>query len=254
MKTIVFLLAVFSLAVAQKPPVKSNRQVLLDFRVQRNAAPPRIPNATQRTVLSKVFRRYLTDDNKCNPQFDAGQSNDRLASARRAGQIVPLINDVVNGSFTAPGQTQTLYVIAVNECNATHADNFGTKRVAIFSGQQLVADVDVEFKSRIVRKTDLDGDGVDELLMTTSDMGQGTYIAMATLVSFQNGRHRAIEEFGTVIEDSCATGRPKSTTRASVLYLTEAAPGKMPRLSMENYESPCSTRKRWRFVSSGRMQ
>lgn len=254
MKTIVFLLAVAALAVAQKPPAKGNRQVLLDFRIIRNASPLRIPIATQRNVLSKVFRRYLTDDSKCNPQFDANQSNDRLAAARRAGQIAPSIYDVANGSFTAPGQTETLYLIGVGECNASHAENFGTKRVAIFSGPRLVADVDVDFKNVIVRKTDLNGDGVDELLMTGGDMNQGILIEIAALVSFQNGRQRVIEDFGTVIEDSCASGIPGSSARASVLYLSELTPGKMPRLTMENYQSPCRNRRVWRFLSSGKMQ
>ena len=128
MKPILFLLVVASLAFAQKIPPK---KVLLDFRMNRNVAPARIPATTQKYVLSKVFRRYLTDQNKCNAQFDASGDADPLAAARKAGQIVPSISDTATGSFTAAGQSQTLYVISVSECNASHADNFGTKRVAI---------------------------------------------------------------------------------------------------------------------------
>jgi hypothetical protein len=203
--------------------------------------------------LSKIFRRYLSDADKCKRDFTAS-SGDYLAAARRSGQIVPSISDVATGSFTAPGQTQTAYVIYVGECDASHAENFGSKRVAIFSGQQLVADVDVDFRGSIVRKTDLNGDGIDELLMTTGDMAQGTVIEMASLLEFRNGRVRVIEDFGTVVEDSCASLMSGSSAKASVLSIMDSEPGKMPKLKIDNYVASCRNTKRWRFLSTGKMQ
>ncbi|HEU4766656.1 MAG TPA: hypothetical protein VFS77_04755 [Pyrinomonadaceae bacterium] len=254
MKTILFLLVVASLAFAQKPAPNKNRQVLLDFRVNRNVAPAAIPAATQRYVLSKVFRRYLTDANRCNAQFDARGDADPLAAARKAGQIVPEIFDSAKGSFTAAGQSQTLYVISVSECNASHADNFGTKRVAIFAGQQLIAEFDVNFYQSIIRKTDLDGDGIDELLMTHGYTGQGTVTESAALLSFQNGRLRVIEDFGVVSENSCASGFPGSAASASVLYIADAVPAQMPTFPRDNYAATCRSPNRWKFVSSGKIQ
>jgi hypothetical protein len=228
-------------------------QVLFDFRKDHAGGPAKITSATQRMVLSKVFRRYLTDEDKCKRDFNAS-GNDYLSSARRAGQIVPAIGGAATGSFTAPGQTQTAYVIFVGECDASHAENFGSKRVAIFSGQQLVADVDVDFRSRIVRKTDLNGDGVDELLMTTGDMAQGTLIEIAALLEFRDGRVRVIEDFGTVVEDSCASLAPGSSSKASVLSILDVEPGKMPKLKIDNYVASCRNTRRWRFLSTGKMQ
>ena|SRR5215204_2058628 len=255
MRVIFVVLIIVSLAIAQRPPAPKGRQLLLDFRTDHNPADTKIPPATQRYVLSKVFRRYLTDQNRCNGQFDAGNASDPLAAARKGGQIAPMISDVATGSFTAAGQMQTAYVIFVGECNASHADNFGTKRVAIFAGQQLVADFDADFKNTIERQIDLNGDGIDELLMSGGDMGQGTLVETAALVSFQNGRLRVIEDFGTVVEDDCATVRPGSTTKASALYFsTSFAPGMMPKLTQENFVAGCNKTKRWRHLSSGRME
>jgi hypothetical protein len=238
MKTILLLI----LALAPVP--QRQRQVLFDFRLDRASAPPKISPATQREVLSKVFRRYLTDANRCKANFDAGE--DFLSGARKAGQIVPQIGEMVTGSFTAAGQTETAYVIFVNECNASHADNFGSKRVAIFSGPRLVADVDVQFKDSIVLKTDLDKDGIDELLMKSGYMGQGELTEMAALLSFQNGRVRVIQDFNTVVTDDCAAVRPDSSSKAAVLSLMNAAPGQMPKIKIDYYAAGCSRVKRWR--------
>ncbi len=257
MKTvpIIFLIALTAVGlVAQRPTRPAPRkQTLADFRLNETNTSPKIPAGIQRSVLSKVFRRYLTDEARCNRNFDAGNGADPLRAARNAGQIVPLIVDSATGSFTASGQTQTAYVISVSECNASHADNYGTKRVAIFSGPQLVADMDVDFRGSIARKTDLNGDGLDELLMTTGDMNQGTLIEMASLVSFQNGRLRVIEDFGTVTEDSCASEAPGSSAKASVISYAEAFPGLMPKLHVDNYVAGCAKTRRWRFLSAGKM-
>jgi hypothetical protein len=260
MKTVSLILLNFALAcaglVAQKQPTttpKKSKQILYDSRLDLTSTTPKIPLGTQRNVLSKVFRKYLTDEGKCNPQFVASDT-DPLKAARKAGQIVPSILDMTTGSFTATGRAETLYVISVSECNASHADNFGTKRVAIFAGPQLIADVDLDFKSNIVRKTDLNGDGIDELLMTSGFMNQGILVEMAALLDFQNGRLRVIEDLGTVTEDSCGSGIPGSTSRASVVSISDVVPGKFPQLRIDNYEANCRKAKRWRFLSTGKMQ
>ena len=254
MKTILILLVVVSPALAQKPLLQKDRQVLFDFRKDTNNPAPKISAATERMVLSKMFRKYLRDQNQCNQQFDTSNNSDYLAAARRAGEIVPSIFTVATGSFTAAGQQQTLYLVSVSECNASHADAFGSKRVAIFTGQRLVADLDINFKDNIAIKTDLNSDGIDELLLTSVDQHQGTVEEMATLVTFQNGRVNVVHDFGLVIEDSCASLMAGSASKASLIYMTVDAPGTMPKLSVENYQTGCNKTKRWRLISRGQLQ
>ena len=106
-----------------------------------------------------------------------------------------------------------------------------------------------------MRKTDLNSDGIDELLMNTGDMSMGTLTEMATLVSFQGGRRRVIQDFGAVVEDSCAAEMPSSTSEASVIYISDVVPGNMPKLTQENYSSSCRGKTRhWRLVSRGKRQ
>ncbi|MFN2408106.1 MAG: hypothetical protein ABR594_18830 [Pyrinomonadaceae bacterium] len=240
MKTLLILLLTFTPLWQKQSP----RQVLYDFRNERTTRPQRISPAIERDVLSKVFRSYLTDPNRCKAEFEAGE--DFLAGARRAGQIVPDVAEVIIGSFTAAGQTETAYLIFVNECNASHADNYGSKRLAIFSGLRLVADIDLDFRSGVVSKTDLDKDGINELLMTSGDMHQGEMIQTAALVSLQNGRMRVVQDFGTVVEDNCASLKRGSAAKAKVLYLTDAAPGQMPRITVAHFAGRCGNVRRWR--------
>jgi len=251
MKSISFALLVLlgfvHLVSGQRPAPP--KQVLHDFRTESTRVSPKVTSATQRSVLSKVFRKYLSDGNKCNPRSEGD-----LEASRKAGQIAPSIIDSATGSFTAAGQTQTAYVISVAECGASHAEHWGSDRIAIFNGQQLVADLDIGFRSSIVRKTDLNADGVHELLMTSGWTGQGTLIEAAALLSFQNGTLQVIEDFETVVEDGCDSGFEGSSARASVLSIGTSAAGKMPKLRQENYESNCANKKRWRFVSTGKME
>ena len=156
----------------------------------------------------------------------------------------------MSGSFTGVGQTQTAYIISVGECNASHADNYGSKRIAIFDRQKPVANIDVNFNSSILRKTDLNGDGIDELLLSTGDMAQGTLIETATLYSFENAKATVIEDFGQVTEDSCASGMAGSDVKAAVITIGAATAGKMPKFKVNNYQSPCRDVKRWHVVKS----
>lgn len=239
MKLILLLLLAATPVLAQR-----QRTILFDFRKDHANPAYEVNTATERDVLRKVFRRYHTDAKRCGESVDAGE--DFLAAARKSGQILPDIAEAITGSFTAAGQTETAYLIFVNECNASHADNYGSKRLAIFSGSRLVADIDLNFKDNISSKNDLNMDGIDELLLTSSYMGQGELTVMAALVSFQDGRMNVIQDFGTVEMDTCATLRPGSTTKAAVLSITNAKLGQMPQIRADNYVAGCGKVKRWR--------
>jgi hypothetical protein len=77
---------------------------------------------------------------------------------------------------------------------------------------------------------------------------------MATLVSFQNGRRKVIQDFGSVVLDSCASGFPSSTSEVSVIYISDVVPGQMPKITQENYSSRCLKTKRWKLVSRGKRE
>jgi hypothetical protein len=143
MKPLLLLLTLATLTMAQQAELKKDRQILFDFRNVRNTMPRKITPATERSVLTRVFRRYLTNQNQCNSQL------------------------------------------------------------------LLVADVDVDFKENIERKTDLNGDGIDELLMTSGYTNQGTTTDQAALETRPQGKDTVMS-------------RPRSTPRARNRSISQA--------------------------------
>ncbi|MDQ3472161.1 MAG: hypothetical protein M3447_00340 [Acidobacteriota bacterium] len=252
MKTLLSI-ALISLCACIQVTGQSNRETLFDFRTQTRNNPPRITAATSKKVLDAVFRKYLSDARFCREDVEMVGAEDYLGTMRQIGQIVPSIMDLATGSFTAAGENQIAYVVSVGECNASHADNFGSKRLAIFSGNKLVLNVDLDFKSGILKKTDVDANGIDELLLLGGDMNQGILIETAALVEVRNRKLAVVQDFQKVFEDSCASLIRGSGIEASVIFLGPARSGQMPAFQVENYRSGCGRTKRWRLMSKGIM-
>ncbi len=252
MKTLVSIVLI-SLCACIPIAAQSTRAKLFDFRTQTRNNPPRITAASSKQVLDAVFRKYLSDPRYCKADVETSGAEDYLAAMRKAGQFVPSILDTASGSFTAAGEKQIAYVISVGECDASHADNFGSKRLAVFSGNKLVLDVDLNFKSGILKKTDLDANGVDELLLLGGDMHQGILVETAALVEVRNRKLAVVQEFQKVFEDSCASLIAGSGIEASVIFLGPERSGQLPEFQVENYRSRCGRTKRWRLMSKGIM-
>ena len=83
----------------------SRKLVLFDLR-DAPISTPKITPATERMVLSKLFRRYLTDSTKCDADFDLGSASDPLLAARNASQITPSITDALPEVLLPPAKSK----------------------------------------------------------------------------------------------------------------------------------------------------
>ena len=235
---------------------RAGRQVLYDFRSESRDKSPNLTPAAERKILSAVFNSYLERSEDCQRVEETSVPDDYLAVARRAGQFVPSVVAMAAGSFTIAGERQSAYIISVGECNAAHSDNYGSKRLVVFSGQKLVADADADFKSSILHTPDLDQDGVNELLLSGGDIHQGIAVELASLVEFQDGQLRVIKDFGKTSEDSCAALSENKITASVISYAPAEAMGSMPEFHVDNYRARCLPSGRaakWSFLSSGEM-
>ena len=159
----------------------------------------RLPRAEKKRILDRLFGRYLTDTKQC-----PYNTND-LARSRKAGDFVPEPFEVATGAFTAARASQKLYLVTNGECGATHADNFGSVTLAVFEGDTVVAQANTWGGSAIQDVLDLDGDGKEEILLSSGFTNMGETIESVKLVRFDGTDLVTVKDFGKVYEDECGT-------------------------------------------------
>jgi hypothetical protein len=241
--TILLLGGVFALPAEQAP-----RRILCDFRIDGIQGPvvkdaSKLSLEVKRQVLSAVFPKYLTSQDACNRENEQQPIDTaKLEAERQTGEMVPAIEEFGDGSFTAPGRRQTAYFIKVGECFAYTRTYWGTYRLAIFEGPRLVANIhpQVTFAgtldtapNAIATAADVNNDGIDELLLTAIEFGQGEVQGNAWLVSLRGGELHTLREFDGVYDNPCMGMAEGVRVTASVIAYA------LTQFFVEQYEAPC---------------
>ncbi|MBZ5629540.1 MAG: hypothetical protein LAO06_11820 [Acidobacteriia bacterium] len=209
-----------------------DKQVFYDFRSHEPAADSKLDPANTRKILSAVFPAYLSAMRACKAGPEANQP----------GQIVPTIRGAAEGSFTAAGLQQTVYLIDVGECSRDPV--VSTRRLVVFSAGALTANVEAPLGAGILRTYDLNGDGKNELLLQDGRTGQGELIEIAKLVEFDKDKLVIVEDFGQIYDDTCDTDLPSKSIGASVVYYLPPPAGQKARFTLELYRAPCPAKGR----------
>ena len=240
--------------------VAGAKDVLYDFRQSSDTSKEaKISTEVERKVLNAVFKSYLTDSSQCEGYEGDSSSPEGLKETRDSGYIVPAISASANGSFTGPGLQQTAYLITVGECGAPHAVNWGTKRLAVFTGQTLVVNVDVGDHLGILGTYDLNKDGVNELLLTGAYMQSGYLSEWAALVSVVDAKLRYLKKFETVRNDDCGSMETKPNVTAAVIYYTAGTNNTETQFRVDNYQARCAEDgespkpSAFRYISTGKL-
>lgn len=183
-------------------------------------------------VLKLLFPKFLADDKRCgNPKT--------LKDARDRGQFVPRVSEVATGSFTEARATQKLYNIFVGECGATHADNYGTSLLVVVQGGAVISRAEGAGGDSISKVVDVDGDGKNELVLTSGVSAQGTMVSTARLSRFDGQRLVAVSDFGEVYSGNCAGAfEPKEEEVTSVV--ASFVVGKPVAFRITKKKGPCN--------------
>lgn len=211
---------------------------LLDYRKNLNdRQPPTISVATEKSVLARVVK-----------------SSDRACS----GSLTPSVIDAMSGAFTAANTTQTAYLVDIGD--ACHPRLKGTKRLAIFAGDQLVTSGEVNYIiSGLKRTMDIDDDDRQELVLEGASLGQGYLGFYAELVEVTTTGMTVLGAFKRVYANNFGTLEPKLWQEASVISVQRNSNGQVV-FKRENYLANCErvgTERReptcqpYRFVSTG---
>ena len=125
---------------------------LLDYRqhpqVLESNLSPKLSTKSESLVISKVVK---PSDKPC---FES---------------LEPRVLDYARGSFTAPKTEEIAYLVELGD--SCHARSRGTIRIAISSGKNLVNYGDVTEYHRIKKVSDVNSDGINELVIEGSWLG-----------------------------------------------------------------------------------
>lgn len=217
-----------------------DKKILYDFRDTTSPAFPKLDKATERRVLTAV----APNANIYDSLLECGNDED--------GVLLNLTS-VAIGSFTAAGAKETAYLVRVTKCGETMAEmGADVNRLVVLSGNQIVANAETR-DSSILKTYDLNGDGMNELLLAGGWAHGGEDTTNATLVRFDKKALVTVENFGTVYHDVCGLIYPPTEERRRELSakgvepVAEAVvisylprPGRqMPSFVAERYRAPC---------------
>jgi len=206
---------------------------VLDPSVTNLVGPAALDPQESKRILDRVFKgRYLTDRKQC-PNVAS-----TLEADRKSGTFAPKVSQMARGSFTAPHASQTVYVILVGECSASHADNWGSETLVVMDGDTVVTRVPATGSTTISGLSDLDGDGRQELLMKFTYAGQGTWWDSATLARIDDSTLKIIKDFGQLSGGNCDGISATKGETASVVRGSRGADGQVT-YRVEKKIRPC---------------
>jgi len=145
------------------------------------------------------------------------------AIAKEIGGDVEVLGEVT-GSFTAGGVDQVAYLVSKGTPVAAEPFPELDQRLVIFADGEQVADWplgDVAF-TRPVAATDLDGDGIDEVVVEGSFYNMGT-LAIGLSAIKMGEAPEVIQTLPDVYIDSCEAGVGQVSIEASVVSVVEGA-------------------------------
>lgn len=224
-----FLLIGYSVSAANSKTNKTMKSetsanqtkvILWDFRKGENIGPS-IPKAESRLVM-----KYLFGD----------KWDQELAVTGR-----------VSGSFTKPNAKQTLYYVGgcdedeefKSTSNCAHVNWWNAGWIAVYEGTTPVAKVKAALGYEILKITDVNGDGKNEILSLFSYTNQGSTESSATLGQLSGNKYEEIKTFSSY-SDGCGTmSKRTQITKAAVISFVPLANGKFPPFSEEYFQSPC---------------
>ena len=223
------------------PAVAVNGVLALPGDIGRGLDEPP-PDDERDALFAKLFPVYQKDL--------AGRSCEKsstMAEARDVGEFAPEIIGRAEGSFTAKNATEVLYLINLNECNAAHAENFGSSLFVILDNVgEIALRVRDEGRQDVLEIVDLDGDGREELLLDSSYFGMGISTSSLRLVELRpgspsqktgKGSLRVIADFGVTYENDCNGLGPTGIRETNVFARVRV--GKEPQFFTKDTHAPC---------------
>lgn len=205
-----FLLLLASSTVAQP-------SILLDYRNEgfNSESSPQLPANTENFVISQIVRNT---DQACN------------------GELSPTIIDYAHGSFTDSQADQVVYLVSLGD--SCYPRFQSTIRIGVASSGKVVTYGDVTGYSNIKQISDVNGDGINEIILEGIGVGQGYSVIYAKLVAIKPKGLLILNDFKQVYSDNLGTLNPKLYKIVSVISVNQGSQNQSV-FSRKNYIARC---------------
>ena len=166
--------------------------IVADFRISRDDVSIASPEVAQR-VIESVFGTPVPDD-----VWLAGHSR---------------------GAFTSADEVQSLYLLARGAQIHNQQSQSKLSLLAVFVDEQVTAQfVPPDHAYNTIQATvDVNDDGIDDVLLTSSAYQMGQSVIMAELLSLAGGQRQQLHSLGKVYQDSCDAPFSKEGVVAAVI-------------------------------------
>lgn len=197
------------------PASNQDRGILIDYRREQsetNAA--HLSQQRQQEILRAVYGAKATQDN--------------LA-----------INSTAQGAFTRAGAKETVYLIQPGGPAAIDPSSLKKITLAILGeDNRLVAKISTSDHNFIVGHTDVNSDGINELLLEGGFYNMGTLLNWVELVELTGGRLHVIKDFGKISENPCDGDNEKDAIAGVISYAPTAGQA-WPDFKVDFYKAHC---------------
>jgi hypothetical protein len=196
-------------------------------------------------VLLAVLSTPLAAQTACTKLVDMSESS--LPEAKPADIAIakaifgPQAHDItVNArltghAFTRKGAMQTLLVLQQGGPDAT--DPQGQEAtLAVFGNGSPVLRLRTRLGNFITASGDVDGDGIDEILLRADAYNMGQGVTRLTLVKFVDGKLRTLRQFDEAVVDACDSG---GTLQAATISYCPRAGHAMPDFQVATHAGKC---------------
>lgn len=198
------------------------------------STPPASLSTREQALVRAVYAQYLASDVCTSDQVRLDPK--AIGSKDDVGRL----SDVLAGSFSGKGRQQKLVLFFAGHCGKLgfHAENWGQRLLILFEKGR-VQNIFVDDQTSLLRKVDMDADGMDEIVAWGAWTGNGGSYSWVRLMTLAGGVRLNMGDFTELDVDACAMDPETSHHESTVRYRFEPAAGSVC-FFVDDRERACS--------------
>ncbi len=211
-----FLLPLAWMIAGQAGCAEAPREV--PSAAEQQSAPAMTQNETD-GAAAVAEQDIVLDLRGQTPEFQADPEETRRIVAATFGDGAPEDLELTaraNGHFTSPERIQTAYILLRRAAMQPGGTRFAKPMLAVFHQDGRIQTQFVVDHERIAAVADINGDGVDEILLAADVVHMGLFATSIQAVSLRDNDLKVLDTYHEAYLDSCEQSLSARSVRATV--------------------------------------